>query len=132
MPQTVVIIGEIILACAATIWGLLSGLVTQDMCTGTNSLGNNFSKVCSEDFPSYVWLFTIASVLLMLVLIALSSWQSIRRGIRYALQGILIIYAIWLIGFSSSIWVTPFFTDRHYPDGVNPKCLECAPSIMPP
>jgi hypothetical protein len=43
-----------------------------------------------------------------------------------------IIYGFLIILFPYAIWSNSFFTDRHYPPGVNPNCLECpSPSATP-
>lgn len=126
MTRKVVLIAGIIFAGFAAICGLLQGILAQEVCTGTNSLGDNYSRVCSSGFMSYVWLFTVASILAMLGLIVLWSQKNMPKLVRYSSFGIFILYGVWLILFSSAIWNISFFRDRQYPEGLNPNCLECS------
>ena len=125
MIRKVAYVGGLLFAVIAASIGLLRGLVLQDACTGTGSLVYNFTALCSDIFPNYVWLFCIANVLLLSGLLVLSVWGNIRPLVRYTAICIFLVYGIWLIVFSSAVWNAPFFTEPHYPPGVDPHCIEC-------
>lgn len=125
--RRILIIGGIVFTVIFTCLGMLGWLGIQDYCTGTGSLGYNFSILCNSG--SFVLLFLIGNFFLLLGLIFLLMKQQIKPLIRYAALTLFIIYGIWVILSPYGIWNSPFFMTRHYPPGIDPKCLEC-PSIM--
>lgn len=118
MLRTIVVIIGIVFAALSTFVGLLGGLFAQDLCTGTGSLVYRVARVCSAEFTSYVWLFSVFNLILLLGLIILSYRKKSPPLIRYIALGIFAVYGSWLILSSSAIWVTSFFTDPLYPPGV--------------
>jgi uncharacterized BrkB/YihY/UPF0761 family membrane protein len=128
--RVVSLVAGLIFAAFSTFMALFRGIIIQDACTGTGSLGNNFARMCSDDFINYVLVFSGISLFIMLALIIFSVQPNVKPVTRYITLGIFITYGIWLITFSSIVWDLPFFTEGHYPEGVNPHCLEC-PNATP-
>lgn len=132
MKSTVVYGGGLIFIVGATGMMIFGSFFTGDTCTGTNSVGNHFSRLCDSNFFIYVGAFACVSFFLMIGLLLLSVSEHMRGSIRMVAFSIFIVYGVWMMCFSSMIWNTPFFTEKHYPPGVNPQCLECPPSTAIP
>jgi hypothetical protein len=114
-----------------TCLGMLGWLGMQDYCTGTGSLGYNFSRLC--DSGSFVLLFLVGNFFLLLGFIFAFMKQQIKPWFRYTALILFIIYGVWVILIPNGIWNSPFFMAQHYPPGIDPKCLECpSPTMTPP
>ena len=112
--------------------GLLGWLGANDLCTGTESVGYNFSILCHSGLQAS--LFCAANFLLLYVLYTLFTQRLASRFIRYTVVIVFILYGIWIIFFPYGIWTSPYFMARHYPPNVNPNCLECplmTPTSLP-
>jgi hypothetical protein len=94
--------------------GFLRGYFAQDICTGTDSAGYQFARICGDSFLNYVGLLAIASLGLLLGLIALAAWQTPKPIIRLAALAVFVIYTLWITLFSFTLWTTPYFTAYVY------------------
>lgn len=106
-----------------TFSGFIGWVGANDVCTGTGSVGFNFSRLCNSEV--FICVFSILSIFLFVAVIILFIEQNIRPSVRIMALGIFIIYGLWVIRFPTGVWKNPFFTDRYYLPGVDPHCLGC-------
>ena len=134
--RTIGISAGVIIAIVAAGIGFLRGYSAQDICTGTGSAGYQFARICGDGFLNHVGLFAIASLGLLLGLIALAAWQTPKPIIRLVALGIFVVYAVWVALFSSSLWNTPYFMAYVYDPSrggsFDLNCLECRVSTPTP
>lgn len=117
MLRVIAFITGLIFIIFAVFWSFLGGYFAGTICTGTESVVFYTARVCGTEFDSYLCLFSTFNFLLLLGSLVLASQKTIPALIRYVALAVFVIYIIWLVAFSPSVWRAPFFTDPLYPPG---------------
>jgi hypothetical protein len=123
------IIAGVGIAIVASGMGFWQGYAVHEVCTGTGSYQYSYARVCGDDFLSRVGLFAVASLALLLVLMAWAARRTVKPLIRIGAIGVFVAYAIWSALLSSSLWDTPYFMGYTYDPSHSPiidfNCMEC-------
>jgi hypothetical protein len=124
--RTIGIITGIIIAVVAAGIGFVRGYFIHDVCTG---MGYSFTRTCADSFINHVGLFAVGSLALLITLLGLAAWSRVKPSIRVVALGVFLIYALWTVLFSSSVWDTPYFTayvyDPSHYDNFDWHCSTC-------
>ena len=126
---TIGIIAGVGIAILAAGMGFWQGYAVHEVCTGAGSYQYSYARVCGDDFLSRVGLFAVASLALLVALMALSAWSGTKPFVRMAALSLFVAYAVWSALLSSSLWNTPYFMGYVYDPSRSPiidfNCMEC-------
>lgn len=130
MRSCLIGIGLLLFTPIFTCFGLMGWFGSGDICSGTGSGSAHFTRLCSGG-AVYISAFACLNIAMLLLSLFLLSRDKVSR-LSYAVVTIFVIYGLWVILCPNAIWDSRFFTDRNYPLGVNPNCLDCPTVPYPP